>query len=253
MSSKEWPKEGMSKEVLYDAIKGTFGFHYNLDFVSPEMYQALFDKLAVDGKTIIDLGAGLAPIEYTDARSTYTDILEGRGVRLIPIDSNMPSIQSWRLMQRESEFPEDTHVRPVQADARALPLQPNSVDGAISANLLNHFTEHAREHVRKILEEAFRVIKPGGFFIISTFGYACILDSQGNMRVNNNIPMTEFITRKIIEEEARRIGFMPEEGDLVDRKMIEWAKPRMLESRKIKGEDVTAILMEEPVGLLLRK
>src|SRR4051812_8943197 len=115
----------------------------------PEPFYRLLADLAAEdldrrngplaGQTIVDLGCG---------PGWYTDALRARGATVIPVDNDVAEMMIGR------DAPPDGHV---VADAGALPLADDSIDGAFCSNVLEH-TPAAEPIVREIE----RVLKPGG-------------------------------------------------------------------------------------------
>lgn len=249
---EQYADEELHPENLLPALADANLLRYNADFIARDTYAKVFDRLRVNDGTMLDLGAGLVPLGQNMGSSSYTEELAKRHVHIIPVDRSQLAIHTWKVAPRVDDG-ETSYASPIQADVNNLPIKDASVDGAISINYLNSFEKKARESVQNFLREAYRVIKPGGFLIISTFGYTCSLSSRGELSVNNRIPFDEFVTSAMVEEEARKIGFAAAEKIPLDKADIDRMRARWLRRDQDRGEDVTAILMEEPIGLLLRK
>ena len=95
------------------------------------------------GRTVIDLGCG---------PGFYTRALRDRGADVIPIDNSEAEL---RLAGEPVEGA-------VIADAGALPLDDESVDGAFCSNLLEHTPD-----TPAVIREIERVLRPGGWAYIS--------------------------------------------------------------------------------------
>ncbi len=233
-------------------IKGRIG--YCADFISKATYERLFDRLPVHGTKMLDIGAGAMPlVQVRGGAGTYLEALEDRGATVIPVERRTLPIHTWKPMRGETEPFGETRAMPVQADANALPFKAASVEGAISVNYINSFEKKAKESVKNFLQEVYRTLKPKGFLIISTFGYTCSISSKGEMTVNNRIPFNEFVTAKMVKELAAEVGFTSSEDIPLDKQDIDRSRAKWLEDDQRQGKDVTGILMEEPIGLLLRK
>jgi SAM-dependent methyltransferase len=120
----------------------------------PEPFYRLLADLAAEdldrrhgplaGQTIVDLGCG---------PGWYTDALRARGATVIPVDNDLAEMTIGR------DAPPEGYVL---ADAGALPLGDDSVDGAFCSNVLEH-TPAAEPIIREIE----RVLRPGGWAYIS--------------------------------------------------------------------------------------
>lgn len=224
----------------------------NADYVNVETYARLFARLGVRDTVLLDLAAGDLPADEREIFPSYVSALTGRNVRLIPIEKEEERIRTWK------DFPgmwysDKVRHQGIRADVLHLPIKDGVIPGAISLNYVNSFTERAREQTKKFLTEAFRVLRPGGFLIISTFGYVCTLDSQGHMRVNDKIPFDQFVTTEMVMELAKEVGFSSSEKVPVDQRIIELDKQIWLSDDARDGLDSTAIIVEAPVAVVLHK
>ena len=119
----------------------------------PEPFYTLLAREAVDdldrrhgplsGQVVVDLGCG---------PGYYTRAFRDRGSTVIPVDNS----------EEELHLPGGPPEGYVIADAGALPLADESVDGAFCSNLLEH-TPKAGPIVREIE----RILRPGGWAYIS--------------------------------------------------------------------------------------
>jgi SAM-dependent methyltransferase len=95
------------------------------------------------GRTIVDLGCG---------PGFYTEALRATGAQVIPVDNDEDE------MTMVGNAPEGALL----ADAGALPLDDESVDGAFCSNLLEHTPNTAA-----VIGEIERILRPGGWGYIS--------------------------------------------------------------------------------------
>ncbi|MEX1141798.1 MAG: class I SAM-dependent methyltransferase [Thermoleophilaceae bacterium] len=95
------------------------------------------------GSRIVDLGCG---------PGFYTSALRERGADVVPIDNSLEE------MELVGAAPDGA----VLADAGALPLEDESVDGAFCSNLLEHTPAAA-----PVIAEIERVLRPGGWAYVS--------------------------------------------------------------------------------------
>ena len=95
------------------------------------------------GKTILDLGCG---------PGFYTEAFRARGATVIPVDNDPAE------MQMVGSGPEGALI----ADAGALPIPDDSIDGAFCSNLLEH-----TPNTPEVIAEIERTLRPGGWAYIS--------------------------------------------------------------------------------------
>jgi SAM-dependent methyltransferase len=97
----------------------------------------------IAGQTIVDLGCG---------PGYYTHAFRDHGAAVIPVDNSEDELEL-------GGAPPEGHL---VADAGALPLDDDSVDGAFCSNVLEHTPAAA-----PIIGEIERILKPGGWAYIS--------------------------------------------------------------------------------------
>jgi SAM-dependent methyltransferase len=178
--------------------------------------------------------------------------LAHRNVRVVTIDRDPLRAQSWRLISEDEPAP-DPAIQPMVADAGMLPVENESVGGIISINLLNAFHENAFPGVKMILEEAYRALKPGGFLILSTFGYSRRIAHDGKVSYNQNIPVPEQITEDALAQLGSTIGFTEIESIPLNHEIKTQMEADWVRAKQTEGMDVKDMSIVSPVGLLLRK
>ncbi len=101
-------------------------------------------------QVVLDIGCG---------PGRFIEIARKKGARVIGIDYS-------RAVEAAAEnFAGDPGVCICQADAFHLPIRHDAVDGAFSIGVLHHTPEPFRG-----IQEAHRVIKPGGWMAVSVYG-----------------------------------------------------------------------------------
>jgi SAM-dependent methyltransferase len=229
------------------------GVRYNVDFIKAETYDRLFDELGVTKDSrIVDLGAGYAPIIDDWGQSRYTAELTKRGATIIPVELSEVKAQSWRIFSKMKRS-EGLNVKPVVARSEELPLPKESMDGAISINLFNAPHPEPKLYVEATLQELFSVLKPGGFFIVSTFGYTKSQNPEGKTVYNNFIPEEKHITSDIVQSLALQIGF----SEVSKIELNEESIARTLEDWKtnkaVRQLGLHSPSNIHPIGLLMKK
>lgn len=183
----------------------------NPDFVSQETYTEYLKGEKVKGENIAIVGAGF-PFAGGDFNSTIKALskLEADGATLLPVDIKENRARSWLLPDKKGRKGEiGPEIEPIVADATKLPFANNSIGGYISTNLVNepNKTEGEIPFVRNMLNEAYRVLKPEGFLIISSFGYIRYEKDDGTVVYNDNIDSEEIVPEDVVERLIKEAGF----------------------------------------------
>jgi SAM-dependent methyltransferase/uncharacterized protein YbaR (Trm112 family) len=103
-----------------------------------------------NGKAFLDLGCNWGRWSIAAARMGYATT---------GIDPQLGAVLAARRVARQLGLPN----RYLVADARFLPFRAGSVDTVFSYSVLQHLS---KENVRAVLEEAARVLKPGGTSLV---------------------------------------------------------------------------------------
>jgi ubiquinone/menaquinone biosynthesis C-methylase UbiE len=248
----------MDPQKIYNEIMKVGGFSYNADFISAKTYGELFDELGVTSEkkmTVIDVGAGVVPLGEKKYSTAYAEEIDERGVRLVPIDMNETRVRTWQLLPDGPQFEGDSYAQPVVADALHLPFQDSSVDGSISINLLNGFRSNCKENASRALSEIYRVLKPGGFLIISTYGYYRIVKKDGSEEYSDDFKPEDFVDAEFIKNSARELGFSSVKEVELSQKKIKESVSYWTEKKKTAkgGENIDRIDCVDSVGLLFKK
>jgi SAM-dependent methyltransferase len=127
---------------------------------SMQMYHYLATKVAVAGKTLLEVGSG-----------------RGGGARYITQSLKPASYTGMDIAGNAVRLATKMHVVPnlrfIQGSAEEIPLPDNSIDA-----VLNVESSHGYGSVPKFLSESKRVLKPGGHLLIVDFR-----NSQENMKI----------------------------------------------------------------------
>lgn len=99
--------------------------------------------------TIADLGAG---------EGLVSQLLARRAEEVICIDNSPKMVEFGSDLAAKNEL---TNLRYVLGDIEAVPLKPQSVDLALLSQALHH-----AQHPQLAVEEAYRILKPGGELIV---------------------------------------------------------------------------------------
>jgi len=133
--------------------------------------QLVFNAAYVkDGQSVLDVGCGFGGT-IASLNETHT------GLRLVGL--NIDERQLERARQQVHAIENNT-VEFQQGDACALPFADNSFDVVLAVECIFHFP--SRE---KFFNEAFRVLKPGGYLALSDFVLSSLLPSRLLGKVNN--------------------------------------------------------------------
>lgn len=104
----------------------------------------------IHGKTVIDLGAGDGALSSLMAR---------RGAKVVVVDNQEAGLAIARKMFEARGLPGEF----VQGDAGHTPLPNESADVVMCSEIIEHL-----DHPEEMLQEAHRLLKPGGILVITT-------------------------------------------------------------------------------------
>jgi ubiquinone/menaquinone biosynthesis C-methylase UbiE len=90
----------------------------------------------------------------------FTAPLAAKGINLVAVDISDDMLAATRRKLQQSSVG-DTTVELMKADARALDFPAAEFDVVFSFNVINHIPGY-----EKVISEAARVLKPGGYFIV---------------------------------------------------------------------------------------
>jgi ubiquinone/menaquinone biosynthesis C-methylase UbiE len=116
---------------------------------------AATEFLARGKRHILDLACGVG-------RDTFH--LEKRGLSVIGADASLNGSR----VANNTRLALETKAQFVAADARYLPFENNSLEGAYCFGLLHEFTsEHKEKDVKKVISEVRRVLSDKGVFVLT--------------------------------------------------------------------------------------
>ncbi len=109
-----------------------------------------------DGERVLDVGCGTATLLIA-AKSRYPT------AQMVGVDTDRRVLQIARkkLAQHQVE------VEVVQAGAEHLPFQPSSFDVVMSSLVFHHLPTEIKQ---RAMQEIYRVLKPGGRFLLADLG-----------------------------------------------------------------------------------
>jgi len=129
--------------VYFDELAGKFGRHY----VPGRSWQGLAEMLlkVIPPLIVADLGAG---------EGTFAQLLAQRARQVIAVDNSVKMVDFGASLARENGL---ANLDYRLGDMESLPIAAESVDIAFFSQSLHH-----AQHPQRAIEEAFRILKPGG-------------------------------------------------------------------------------------------
>ncbi|MCX6702699.1 MAG: class I SAM-dependent methyltransferase, partial [Candidatus Wolfebacteria bacterium] len=114
----------------------------------PYVYELLGD---IKDRAVVDIGCGDGFVSRHLARE---------GARVVGLDNSEGQID--KAIARETK--EGLGINYLVGDARELPMRDESVDSAVSVLVYGHFP---KSEMIKAIQETYRVLKPGGTFVVA--------------------------------------------------------------------------------------
>ncbi|MBI4085466.1 MAG: methyltransferase domain-containing protein [Candidatus Liptonbacteria bacterium] len=237
MEMQEFP--GVEGEVVKRALKRTERGRIkelpnpNLDPIAPETYRKIFEKLVRPGDKIINVGAGFSVDVTGIFNGLNEEILEActkKNATLIVMDIDQKSLLTHKDLK---ELTDNENLQVVRANGLKMPIQDGSIGGIVSTNLINcpEPERDLRKQASELFDEAARVIRPGGFIVVSSFGYAAEgKDKEGKIIYNNRIKEKDLLTLDEIEKIIASKGFSGITKLDVDREREEFLKENLLQN-----------------------
>jgi ubiquinone/menaquinone biosynthesis C-methylase UbiE len=109
--------------------------------------ELLAKLLPLHGRSLIDIGAGFGRL---------ATIYKSRFRKVVLLDYSENLLNQARAVHRE-----DPHLEYIKASCYEMPFLPDTFETAISFRLMHHI-----EDVPRFLKEAYRILKPGGLFVL---------------------------------------------------------------------------------------
>ncbi len=100
---------------------------------------------------VLEAGCGLG---------RYNFYLSNFGINITGLDFSKETIEHLNKWQKEKGY----NIKFITGDVKKLPYADNSLSGYLSFGVIEHFQEGPKE----VLDEVYRVLKPGGIAIITT-------------------------------------------------------------------------------------
>ena len=143
---------------------------------------------------------GLRPFKNNDFRGSSKSS-PARLLRSVRQESDLPRNDSESVASRKWTL--------LKGDAFDLPFEKNTFDAVLSFRFIRHFSKQDRE---KILKQALRVLKPGGYLIFEALNknmgnYAKKITSINKKNLFDKPIYDELWTKEELEQELESIGF----------------------------------------------
>ncbi len=187
-----------------------FSVNYNTDPIATETYERLFDRLVHKDDVICNIGAGLAVDPTQIANHLNRSIWEAtkrKEAHLVVADISHDNLITHKDLK---EVTLDDHVSVVEADVLKLPIPDASVIGIVSSNLINcpSDTMSLKEQAEHLFDEAVRVLRPGGFLLLSSFGYLPLESDEKGVVYNDDIRESDILSLRDTEKLLESKGFI---------------------------------------------
>lgn len=158
---------------------------------------AITQERMLPGATVLDMGCGTGSLALR---------LAPKGGHIHGLDFSSEMIRIAQNKAKDEKIENITfHVGPIDSSFTA--LGPESLDGICAYSIL-----HLVEDRAAMLQQIFRLLKPGGFFISST---VCLGESRlpfgallRVMRWLGKAPMVKILSKQTLESEILREGFV---------------------------------------------
>lgn len=160
------------------------------DFILERRHRLVKRFAPTSGGTLLDFGCG---------NGAQTLLFEGDFETAIGVDIEKPFIDAFREEVLRRGLVD--RVRPIEYDGIVLPIDSESVDGAISFEVLEHVQDESSS-----LLEVLRVLKPGGWFAISVPNRWWVFETHGArlpLLPWNRVPFFSWLPKKIHDRWAR--------------------------------------------------
>lgn len=214
------PVKNQMPEIELAAIARSFGQaagHYDRHAgLQREVADELFAHLRSGRQpaTILDLGCGTGYCSEALKR-VYPD------ATLLALDLALPMLDSLAARQLSG-------VAPVCGNAQALPLKSASLDLVLSSLTIQWCANPAR-----LFAELWRVMRPGGQVLLSTFGPATLRELRAAWAVvDERVHVNEFVDAPVLQQMAGMAGF--DGAVTADPRQRHYASLRTL-ARELKG------------------
>lgn len=148
-------------------------------------------KFAPRNGVVLEAGCGLG---------RYVFYLSRLGINTIGLDFSKKTVDSLNKWKKKYKFEADI----IEDDVCKLPFENNSLSGYISLGVIEHFYEGPKEP----LNEAFRVLRPGGIAIISTPSVSWLLLLRKSKAKIKKI-IKKIIRYKSVKEEFFQYEYRP--------------------------------------------
>lgn len=244
MQDTLWYTTRMKKEKA-DQLSQLSEDNYNRMAREFSNTRAFFWKELKHLRDHVDNGMHIADIGCGNGR--LLSLFEEIDITFTGIDSSKELI----AIAKETYIQKKAHATFIQADARTLPLSNGSIDTLFSIGMIHHVPSH---HYREqCLSEMFRVIKPGGTLIITTWNmwhpkfYKKLWNATlSKIKGNNDLDFGDIVTSFGKQNNERFLHAYTKRGFKKDIKKVGFTNIKLSISKRKSGYSNIVITAEKP-------
>lgn len=184
----------------------------NINFcpISAEVYHHLLARYINPGDTVMNIAPGIAFDPTGTVNHLNVEVMrmcKEKGATLVVLDlshENLLTHLDVKVLTESSDY------QIVEGDALQIPIKDEAINAVVSSNFYNCPYERIslKEQAAAFVDEIWRILKPGGFIALTSFGYAIVgKDECGAPIFNDGIQESDIVTIEYLEGLLHQKGF----------------------------------------------